>query len=77
MQIVIHTDGNCRCLYGEDVDLRVLGSLYIQRASHLEPDSACNWYVDLSPVRGPKLGPFAGRCDALAAEVAWLEANRL
>ena len=33
------------------------------------------WYADLAPVRGPVLGPFPQRSDALQAEVAWLDAN--
>ena len=35
------------------------------------------WLADLSPVNGPVLGPFDRRSEALAAELAWLEANWL
>jgi hypothetical protein len=31
------------------------------------------WSANLSPVRGPKLGPFPRRSQALAAERQWLE----
>ena len=31
----------------------------IRRASHVEPDEAGRWWADLSPVGGPRLGPFA------------------
>ena len=60
-------------LYGEAVDLGVLGPTSIQRASHVEPDEDGRWWSDLSPVNGPRLGPFPRRSDALAAEAAWLE----
>ena len=47
------------------------------RHSHVEPDESGRWIADLSPVSGPALGPFPTRSAALAAEAAWLEANRL
>ena len=51
--------------------------LEIRRASHVEPDDDGRWFADLSPVEGPKLGPFALRSQALDAERVWLEANCL
>jgi hypothetical protein len=66
-----------KCLYGEELDLRQLGELSIHRASHVEPDARGQWLADLSPVGGPTLGPFGTRSEALAAEEAWLVANRL
>jgi hypothetical protein len=77
MQLVIHADGSVRCLYSEAISLGELGGLTIQRASHVEPDAQGQWLADLSPVSGPTLGPFATRSEALAAEEAWLVANRL
>jgi hypothetical protein len=77
MKLVIHADGTIRCLYGEAIPLGELGGLTIQRASHVEPDAQGRWQADLSPVAGPVLGPFATRSEALAAEEAWLVANRL
>jgi hypothetical protein len=77
MQIVIHPGGSASCLYGEAIDLAQLGPLSIRRASHVEPNSHGQWLADLSPVSGPVLGPFACRSQALAAEEAWLVANRL
>jgi hypothetical protein len=77
MTIVIAADGTARCLYLEAIDLAELGQPVITRASHVEPDAAGRWFADLSPVSGPALGPYAARSDALAAEAAWLEANRL
>lgn len=77
MTLVIAPDGTARCLYGEDIELNVLGTPCITRASHVEPDASGRWLADLSPVAGPTLGPFPARSEALAAEAAWLEANRL
>ena len=72
MELVISPGGVIRCIYGEAVDLTALGAVEIQRASHCEPDAAGGWWADLSPVHGPKLGPFGLRSQALAAEVEWL-----
>lgn len=74
MQLVIQPDGTCRCIYDETIDLSLLGSLHIQRASHVEPLPDGRWIADLSPVQGPILGPFVNRSQALAAEHEWLEA---
>jgi hypothetical protein len=73
MHLLISAAGNVRCIYGETIALQELGSISIQRASHVEPDSRGHWIADLSPAAGPVLGPFALRSEALAAEVAWLE----
>lgn len=73
MQLLISPAGHVYCLYGEELDLRVLGPLQLRRASHVEPDAQGQWYADLAPVGGPRLGPFARRSEALAAEVQWLE----
>jgi hypothetical protein len=77
MQLVIKTGGAVQCIYSEEIDLSVLGSPAIARASHVEPDGQGGWLADLSPVDGPVLGPFPLRSTALAAEQAWLEANWL
>ncbi len=77
MQLVIHPNGTLRCLYQESINLRAIGKITIARASHVEPDRTGQWWADLFPVAGPKLGPFNLRSDALAAEQVWLEANRL
>jgi hypothetical protein len=77
MHLVIDRQGNVRCLYGETIDLAALGALQIARASHVEPDGAGRWWADLAPVGGPKLGPFARRLEALAAELEWLEMHWL
>ena len=77
MQILILPDGTAKCLYGEDLDLNVLGQLSIQRGSHVEPTANGQWTADLSPVKGPVLGPFRSRSEALQAEREWLEENWL
>jgi hypothetical protein len=77
MQILIDRQGTMRCLYAELIDLRVLGSLSIERASFVEPDDQGRWWADLTPVGGPALGPFQQRSDALSSENCWLEQNWL
>jgi hypothetical protein len=76
MDLHINPAGVIRCLYGEWIDLSSLGELSIRRASHVEPDGLGQWWVDLSPVGGPRLGPFSRRSQALEAEEHWL-ANHL
>jgi len=77
MELVIQTDGNVRCVYGELLNLSKLGDLQIRRGSHVEPDQQGNWTADLSPLKGPVLGPFEKRSDALAAEQQWLNTHWL
>ena len=77
MQLIITPGGQVRCIYAELIDLTALGSPAITRASHVEPDQQGRWWADLSPIRGPFLGPFTQRSEALAAEHAWLETNWL
>jgi hypothetical protein len=77
MQLRIDPTGIVCCVYGETIDLTVLGPLAIRRASHVEPDERGRWWADLSPVSGPSLGPFLSRSLALEAELSWLEAHWL
>ena len=77
MELVVSSQGVVRCLYEETLSLESLGTLRLSRASHVEPDSAGNWYADLGPVDGPRLGPFARRSAALTAERDWLIRYRL
>jgi hypothetical protein len=77
MDLVVDPAGRISCIYDEAIDLGALGSVSIARASHVEPDAAGRWVVDLAPAGGPALGPFALRSEALAAERAWLEAHWL
>ena len=77
MELVIDPAGQVRCIYDELIDLNALGQPRIRRASHVEPDARGRWWADLSPVGGPKLGPFNRRTQALAAERVRLERNWL
>jgi hypothetical protein len=77
MQMVVDPQGDVHAIYGEAIDLAPLGELAIRRASQVEPDEQARWWADLAPVRGPHLGPFVRRSDALQAEVAWLEKHGL
>jgi hypothetical protein len=77
MNLLVLSDGSVRAIYGEDIDLGVLGKTIITRASHIEPETNGRWIADLTPVSGPILGPFDRRSDALAAEQSWLESNWL
>ena len=73
MQLIINPAGNVRGIYGEEIDLHVLGSVEIRRASHVEPDEFGYWWVDLSPVGGPKQGPFPHRSRAIDSEIRYLQ----
>jgi hypothetical protein len=70
--LVVATDGEIRCLYDETLCWSALGRLAIRRASYVEADRLGQRHADLSPVAGPRLGPFALRSEALAAERQWL-----
>ena len=72
MRLRVDPGGRVTCVYGEAIDLAALGTLAIRRASHVEPDDQGQWWSDLGPVAGPRLGPFSRRSEALRAEAAWL-----
>ncbi len=72
MDLIVQSSGTIRCIYSEAIPLQSLGQCSIQRGSHVEPDKSGKWTADMSPVKGPVLGPFETRAEALAAEVAWL-----
>ena len=77
MHLVIDPRGVVRCVYDEVIDLACLGPLAIRRASHVEPDADGQWWAELAPAQGPRLGPFPQRSLALAAERDWLETQWL
>ena len=77
MQLIITAEGQVRCIYAEAIDLAAVGRLAISRGSYVEPNAAGQWIVDLSPVDGPLLGPFAQRSAALQSEMDWLEQHWL
>lgn len=77
MELLIEPTGNCRCVYGEAIDVSELGKVTIQRGSHVEPTKHGQWTADLSPSGGPVLGPFDHRSQAIKAEIDWLQKNWL
>ena len=77
MQLIIDSCGTIRCLYDESIDLAALGCESITRASHVEPERGGHWFADLSPVGGPRLGPFGKRSEALRMENDWLSMHVL
>ena len=78
MTLTIDPHGTTRLVYTEALPLEQLGALSISRhVSHVEPDERGHWWADLSPVAGPRLGPYRRRSQCVAAEVAWVEANVL
>jgi hypothetical protein len=72
MEWVVDPQGQIVGLYTEALDLSCLGKLAIRRASFVEPDGASQWWADLAPLEGPRLGPFAQRSQALQAEQDWI-----
>ena len=75
VKVAIAPDGTMRFIYNDNLrPLLETGAARITRASHVEPEGT-KWVADLSPVSGPKLGPFDTRQEALSAEVAWLNEN--
>jgi hypothetical protein len=77
MILVINPHGVIQCIYSEAIDLQLLGQSRIARASHVEPDQNGQWWADLAPIQGPRLGAFALRSQALEAEKQRLEASLL
>ena len=77
MEIRIDPTGTIHCIYDEAIDLSRMGTLCITRASHVEPDNLGHWWADLSPLAGPRLGPFPNRSAALSAEINWLQNHYL
>jgi hypothetical protein len=77
VELLIRPGGEVRCVYGEAIDLHALGQPHITRASLVEPDEQGRWWSNLSPVHGPRLGPFQLRTQALDAEQEWLSRHWL
>lgn len=72
MEIVIRPSGVLVGIYSDSFDYGTFGKPTIRRASHVEPDESGRWTADLSPVGGPKLGPFDKRNKAIDAEFEYL-----
>jgi hypothetical protein len=77
VELLVLPTGALRGIYDEALDWRALGKVSIHRASYVEPAATGDWFADLSPVAGPRLGPFTLRSQALAAEIDWLNRHRL
>ena len=71
-ELIIGLGGNVRMIYSELVEPHALGAPTIERGSLVEPDQNGFWWADLTPVNGPRLGPYLMRSKAIAAEIAWL-----
>lgn len=71
--IDVHPDGMVEFIYSDDLaPLAQEGRPTIRRVSDVEPDESGRWWADMARVGGPRLGPFALRSEALAAEMEWL-----
>jgi len=71
--IKITTAGIVQFIYHDTLrPLLTVGDAHIRRASHVEPTPDGRWAADLTPVRGPILGPYLTRAEALTAETDWL-----
>lgn len=74
MEVKITPKGDVQFIWDDRLaGLFESGSGTIRRASHVEPTEDGMWTADLSPVKGPILGPFKRRAEALNAEVKWLK----
>ena len=72
MQIVIKPTGVFISIYNDAIDYGEFGKPQIRRASHVEPDKSGRWFADMSPIDGPKLGPFDKRNEAIDAELEYV-----
>lgn len=72
VSVFFQASGSVVNIYDESLNLGFLGKPKTQRASHVEPDDANDWWADMTPVGGPVLGPYARRSDALRAEHDYL-----
>ena len=81
-KLVVDQDGTVRFIYSDDLrGLLEVGTPSVTRASHVEPCAlgwiGGGWTADLTPVKGPVLGPFETRQEALDAEVHYLNTHVL
>ena len=81
LHVTVKPDGTIAAIHDDVLaDLYEEGKTEVKRASHVEPvdgGEQVNWVADMSPVGGPKLGPYRLRSEALGAEKTWLESNVL
>ncbi len=81
VDVFILSDGTVKFLYYDELKpLLNIGDVHVARASHVDPEKTedgLKWFADLSPVNGPKIGPFETRNEAIAGEIEWLTKNYL
>ena len=68
----IEPDGTVVTVYTDTVDLRVVGHIHAVRASVVEWDESCQAWTARILATSERLGPFATRAAAVAAERAVL-----
>ncbi|MBL8793142.1 MAG: hypothetical protein JNM56_04500 [Planctomycetia bacterium] len=75
MGLLITPDGQVEGIYDERWPLDALGQTTIRRQSHVDWHDGAWWALVLYPDshRYERLGPFARRSEALAAEIHWIE----
>jgi hypothetical protein len=81
-EIFILPDGTVKFLYYDELKplLSIGTGTTVRRVSHVDPEitgDGLKWFADLSPMDGPKLGPFETRQLAIDAEIKWWSANQL
>ena len=75
-RVFVIKDGVVTSLYTEEIDLRALGTLHVERASNVEwDDNAQGWVVTLANGSKPLYEVFRTRDEAIAAEVEYLQAH--
>ena len=75
--IVINIDDEGRASFiwnDELASMKTHGDTKIRRVSYVEPEDD-KFTADLSPVGGPKFGPFNTHKEAIDAELGWLKEN--
>jgi hypothetical protein len=64
----IEPDGTVLAVYTDTIDLRTIGRIHAVRASVVEWDESGQAWTARILVTGERLGPFATRTEAVAAE---------
>ena len=81
MVVAFDKEGNATFVHSDEAMRMMMpimkGKPDIRRVSRVEADEDGNFWADLAPVGGPKLGPFPPDQykEAIRREVEWLEKN--
>ena len=71
--ITIEDNGSLNFVWDDRLaDLAAGCDVTTKRVSNVEPADDGQWWADMAPVDGPKLGPYRLRGEALQAERDWL-----